>query len=323
MIAVGIRAALSWLSPAGPGGRLSILIFHRVHERPDELFPDEPDAVRFEQRMRWVRDWFNVVPLTEGIERLFAGTIASRAMAITFDDGYADNERVAAPILNRLGLPATFFVATQFLDGGCMWNDRIIEAVRRCSCPRLDAGAVGLGELVLASAADRRAAVDAILVRTKHLEGTDRARATRAIVAAAGVGETPGPMMRPDQLRNLRRMGMDIGAHTVSHPILTRLPPPQAHAEIAQGKQHLEGILGEPVRLFAYPNGVPNQDYASEHVQMVRECGFSAAVSTAWGAARATSPRFQLPRFTPWDRSRLRWGVRLAVNLRRPEPAGA
>lgn len=314
---------MSWLSPAGPGGRLSILIFHRVHERADELFPDEPDAVRFEQRMRWVRDWFNVLPLADGIERLFAGTIPSRAMAITFDDGYADNERVAAPILRRLGLPGTFFVATQFLDGGCMWNDDIIEAVRRCVSPRLDASAVGLGELALASAADRRAAVDAILVRAKHLEGTDRVRVTRAIIAAAGSGEIPGPMMRPDQLRSLRGMGMDIGAHTVSHPILTRLPPAQARAEIAQGKQQLESILGEPVRLFAYPNGVPCQDYASEHVQMVRECGFSAAVSTAWGAARATSPRFQLPRFTPWDRSRVRWGVRLAANLRRPEPARA
>ena len=94
-----------------------------------------------------------------------------------------------------------------------------------------------------------------------------------------------------------------------------------AAAEIEEGKARLEAILGEPVRLFAYPNGVPQQDYAAEHARMARDCGFTAAVSTAWGAAGAQSDRFQLPRFTPWDRQRLRFGVRLMANLRRRDIA--
>lgn len=307
------------MSPAGPSGRLSILIFHRVLPAHDPLNPDEPDADEFEQRLRWLRDWFNVLPLAEAVQRLAAGTIPPRALAITFDDGYADNAEIAAPVLRRLGLTATFFVTTGYLGGGCMWNDRVIEAVRACRGDALDLREIGLGELDLAGPPARRRAAVAILNAIKHLEPAQRQVATEAVVAQAGGRAAPPLMMRVDQLRSLRRQGMDIGAHTVTHPILSRLAPDEARREMAQGKAELEHMIGERVALFAYPNGVPRQDYAAEHVRMVRDCGFDAAVSTAWGAASARSDRYQLPRFTPWDRQRLRFGARMLGNLRRRE----
>jgi peptidoglycan/xylan/chitin deacetylase (PgdA/CDA1 family) len=311
-----LRWPLSVLSPAGRKGRLSILIFHRVLAQPDPLFPDLPTAERFDATMSWVRSWFRVLPLRDAIDQLFRGTIPSRALAITFDDGYADNESIAAPILKRLQLTATFFVSTGFLDGGCMWNDRVIDAIRADTGPQIDLTSLGLGTLPLASAGQRRRAIDTILITIKHLEPQRRQAAVEAVVAAAGGVPPPAPMMRPDQVRNLRALGMDVGAHTVSHPILTRLEPAAAFEEMSGGKRELEGMLGEPVRLFAYPNGVPRQDYAAEHAAMARECGFEAAVSTSWGAASIGSDRYQLPRFTPWDHERWRWGARLLLNLR-------
>ncbi|WP_280154024.1 polysaccharide deacetylase family protein [Piscinibacter sp. XHJ-5] len=314
-----LRLPLSLLSPAGKRGRLSILIFHRVLPRPDPLSPDEPDAAEFEAQMRWVRSWFNVLPLGTAIDRLYAGTIPPRALAITFDDGYADNEELAAPILARLGMTATFFISTGYLGGGIMWNDRVIEAVRACEGDTLDVSAAGLGRHPVGSAGQRRAAIAALLKAIKHFEQPQRDAATDAIVAAAGGRPSPALMMQPEQVRRLRTLGMDIGAHTVSHPILTRLDAQQARDEMASGKRALEQLLGEPVELFAYPNGVPGQDYAAEHVAMAQACGFRAAVSTAWGAASAQSDRFQLPRFTPWDRARWLYGARLLGNLRRPD----
>lgn len=307
------------MSPAGRQGRLSILIFHRVLATPDPLFPDIPDALDFEAKMRWVRDWFNVVPLGSAAERLQAGSIPARALAISFDDGYADNEEVAAPILQRLGMPATFFVSTGFLDGGCMWNDRVIEAIRACRAEFIDLSAQGLGRHVLGSAQARRQAIDALLKDIKHLEPARRLALCDAIAEAAGTAAPPRLMMRPDQVRSLRSFGMDVGAHTVTHPILSRLGAVAARDEIGGSKEALEQIVGERVDLFAYPNGVPVQDYAGEHVQMVKQCGFSAAVSTAWGAGSQGSDRFQLPRFTPWNRDKLRYGAHLLANLRRVE----
>jgi len=311
-----LQLPLTLLSPSGPRGRLTILIFHRVLPQPDPLLAGNPDAVRFEAQMRWVQDWFKVLPLSAATDALFAGRLPARALSITFDDGYADNEEVAGPILHRLGLTATFFISTGYLDGRCMWNDRVIEAIRMCRADALDLSRIGLGDIALASTQDRQRAIDSVLPRIKHLEPDERADAVDAIVSAAGGDQPRSLMMRPEQVKRLRNLGMEIGAHTVTHPILTRLGRRAAEEEIGTSKDYLQGLLGERVAMFAYPNGAPGQDYDQVHVEMVRRCGFSSAVSTAWGAASARSDRYQLPRFTPWDRTRLRYGARLLWNMR-------
>jgi peptidoglycan/xylan/chitin deacetylase (PgdA/CDA1 family) len=126
-----MRWLFNALSPGADRARLSILIFHRVLPKADPLFPDEVDAERFDHICAWVRQWFNVLPLPDAARRLREGSLPPRALAITFDDGYADNFDVALPILQRHGLVASFFVATGFIDGGRMWNDTLIESVRR------------------------------------------------------------------------------------------------------------------------------------------------------------------------------------------------
>lgn len=318
-----LRLPLSVLSPAGQRSRLTILVFHRVLARPDPLGPDLPVAAEFEARMRWVKTWFNVLPLSEATDRLFKGTLPKRALAITFDDGYADNEELAAPILKKLGLTATFFIATGFLEGGCMWNDRITEAIRGYEADAIDLTPAGLTTYSLATEAVRLESISSVLTAIKNIETVRRQATTDAIVKLSGATHSPLLMMRPGQVRNLRALGMDVGAHTVTHPILTRLSASDAFAEMRDSKTELERIVGVPVCLFAYPNGVPGQDYVVEHAAMARECGFSAAVSTAWGAASMQSNRFQLPRFTPWDRTRLRYGVRLLGNFGRTEQIAA
>lgn len=315
-----LRLPFSLASPSGTRGRLNILIFHRVLPQRDPLFPDTPDARQFETQMRWVRNWFNVLPLAHAVKQLYDGVIPARALSITFDDGYADNREIAAPILRNLDLTATFFVSTGFLGGDSMWNDRIIEAVRGSRFDMLDLRQHELEVYDLSSLAARRRTIGALLSEIKHTEPRRRQSLADAVLLVSGAPPTEALMMNPEQVRELRTLGMDVGAHTVTHPILTRVSIAQALEEIVRSKDTLEQLLDEPVQLFAYPNGVPAQDYASEHVALVREAGFVASVSTAWGAASMRSDRFQLPRFTPWDRSRLRYGARLLANTWRAEP---
>jgi len=322
-----IKAMLSVLSPSAAGGRLSILIFHRVLPAPDPIFPGEVDARQFDQIVGWVKDWCHVLPLDEACARLKAGTLPPRAAAITFDDGYADNHDQALPILRRHGLCATFFVATGFLDGGRMWNDTVIEALRHCPRAEVDlAGVVPAGArpdgtplaplvLPLRTPGERADAIQAVLGAIKYLQPAHRLSVADDLAHHCGVKPANDLMMTSDQVRALRRQGMQIGAHTCSHPILAKLPAAQARDEIAASKTALESLLGERVDMFAYPNGRPGQDYSDESVAIVRELGFAVAVSTAPGAARAGSDLFQLPRFTPWDRTRGRFGLRFAKNL--------
>ena len=315
---------MSRLSPGGPGARLSITIFHRVHAQADPLFPDEVDSQRFNQICAWLAAWFNVLPLDEAVRRLADGSLPPRALAITFDDGYADNCAVALPILRAHGLPATFYIATGFLDGGRMFNDSVIETVRRCQAERLDLSGLGLtglgkglGELPLDDMAARSAAIGRILGAIKYLPLEERLHTAQRIADLAEVATLPDNlMMSSAQLRILATGGMQIGAHTVSHPILMRLTDVEARREIARSKDDLEQCLGQPVRQFAYPNGRPGTDYGAREVALVRSLGFDAAVTTAPGAASAGADPFQLPRFVPWDRSRLRWAAKLGRNLR-------
>jgi peptidoglycan/xylan/chitin deacetylase (PgdA/CDA1 family) len=318
------RALFDWSAPAGPRARLSLLIYHRVVRAADPLFLDIPDAGRFERTMLWVKQWFNVLPLPVAVERLRLGTLPARPLSITFDDGYADNEAVALPILSRLEMPATFFIATGFLDdGGLMWNDSVIESIRSCEFDTLDLSALGLGVFPLGSITMRRAAIDTLLATIMHYAPSRRAESVVAIAEAAGGTVKGNFMMSSEQIRRLSAAGMTIGGHTVTHPILARLDPHTAKREIDEGKMRLEEIIGDRIDLFAYPSGRPGRDYAAEHTEMVRECGFRAAVSTAWGVATAGADCFQLPRFTPWDRSQWRFGLRLAQNLRRTNYAMA
>lgn len=313
-----LRSLFSLLSPKGAQARLSILIFHRVLSEPDPLLPGEPDAASFDRLCAWVAEWFQVLSLDAAVACLKRGDLPARAMVITFDDGYADNHEVAMPILQRHGLVATFYVATGFLDGGRMWNDTVIESVRACQLPALDVahlGINGLAKLPLGDDAQRRAAIRALLGSLKYRPVDERLQLVHQVVEAVAAPLPGGVMLRSDQVKALRQAGMTIGAHTVSHPILLKLTAEQARREIDQSRQHLEAILGEPVRHFAYPNGVPGRDLSNATAKLVRDMGFDSAVTTAWGAARLGADSFQLPRFTPWDRSRWKFGARLARNL--------
>ena len=172
-----LKQAFQLASPGGDKGHLSILIFHRVLPEPDPLFPDEPDVARFEQIVQWLKEWFNVLPLNEAVIRLQRGNLPPRAAAITFDDGYADNLVCAHPILRKHSLPATYFVATGFLDGGRMWNDTIIESVRGTTQPEIDGAFLGLGVLPMNSIADKRTALAKIIPAVKHLPVGQRSEA--------------------------------------------------------------------------------------------------------------------------------------------------
>ncbi|MBT9505807.1 polysaccharide deacetylase family protein [Rhodoferax sp.] len=311
-----LKPALQWMSPSGPRAKLSVLIFHRVLPEPDKLFPDEMHARRFDALCGWLASWFNVLPLDQAVAHLQTGTLPARAACITFDDGYADNYHVAMPILKRHGLTATFFIATGFLDGGRMWNDTIVESVRACQREMLDLSPLDLGQHELDTIDARRATIASLIDQIKYRSVEERISATEQIARLAAVQLPCDLMMTSNEVKAMRQAGMQIGAHTMSHPILARLTEEQARMEIRGSKAFLEQLLGERIGLFAYPNGKPHEDYTPQTVDIVRKIGFDAAVSTQWGASAMDEDLFQIRRFTPWDTTKMRFGARLVANLR-------
>jgi len=296
--------------------RLLILIFHRVHPVPDPLFPGEPDATRFDSLLGMIKSSFRVLSLRAAVTALRNRSLPPRSLVITFDDGYADNADVALPLLRRHGLCATFFVSTGFLDGaGCMWNDALIEAVRRTTVRQVDLADWGLASLAAGSIAERQRLIEVLLGHGKYLPTCERNEFVKAIQARVSVpGDFPDLMMTSAQVRALYGAGMEVGGHTINHPILTSLRLDDCKLEIQGGRERLQEIIDAPVDVFAYPNGKPRRDYDQTHVAVVRQLGFVAAVSTAGGAASAEDDLYQLPRYTPWGARPLIWSARLFRN---------
>ena len=293
------RNLLNLLSPAGRRARLMVFPYHRVQQNEDPLLPGTPSTARFERQLQRIRRYLNPLPLAEAIERLRAGTLPARAVALTFDDGYANNLQIAAPLLNKYGIPATVFVAVDAVERGIMWNDILIEAVRGAG-ERIDAGALGLAPIEL-TGRDRLAVANELISQALYMPTQERLAASEAVWAANADRDVPRQMMTPDQVRELAELGITIGAHTVNHPILRSLPEAEAREEIDASRRWLEDVTGQAVTLFAYPNGKLGKDYDHRHADMVRDLGFIGAVAANWGCATRDSSTYELPRFKPWE----------------------
>jgi peptidoglycan/xylan/chitin deacetylase (PgdA/CDA1 family) len=307
-----LRLAGNAIAPRGIGaGRLCIVNYHRILETPDPLLESEPDVKTFHWQMKLLAECFNVMPLHQALNALATQRMPPRAVCITFDDGYRSTHDLALPILKKFNLPATVFVTTGYVGEGNMWNDKIIEAVRRLPNGTLDLREARLGVHTITSLEERKRAIRRLTEDAKYLPPKERHDLTLKLEKLADGVFTEELMLTREMIRAMAQQGVEIGAHTISHPILTSLSDDNAREEIARGKQQLESIIGKPVRLFAYPNGKVGMDFDGRHVAMAKEAGFDAAFTTAMGAANSGHDRFQIPRSRPWDATPFFFGLRL------------
>jgi peptidoglycan/xylan/chitin deacetylase (PgdA/CDA1 family) len=276
------------------------------------MSPNEPTTAWFRGLIAELAARFDIISLSEAISRADAGELRGRSLSITFDDGYADNFTAALPVLEAFAAPATFFVATDFLDGGRMWNDSIIETFRRLPEGIYELELPDSPQLKLSDWDSRRTAANLTIHAWKHLPPAERQARVDALAGRVS-GLPTDLMMSSEQLRAMAGSPWAaIGGHTRSHPILCALPEDQARKEIKGGKEDLEGWLQREVELFAYPNGKRGRDYAAAHADLVKDAGFRAAVATDWGTLDASTDRYAIPRFTPWRQNLARFSIDLA-----------
>jgi peptidoglycan/xylan/chitin deacetylase (PgdA/CDA1 family) len=248
-----------------------VLSYHGVREaNGDEESVSLPwlhfAAREFEAHCRFIREACNPISLSQWRDASNGGSpLPPRPVLLTFDDGYRSVLTVAHGILSKYEIPAVAFIVT--------------EAVER-------------SELLWFDAVDRthgEKTVDAM----KHLpfdEWLVRTRACAAIVKC----DDPNAPLSVDEVRLLAETGLfEIGAHTMSHPMLTLADQPVQAAEIRGSKEKLESWIGTQVHAFAYPNG----DFTDETVRLVREAGFSCAFTAREGFSPRSCMSFAMPRF--------------------------
>jgi peptidoglycan/xylan/chitin deacetylase (PgdA/CDA1 family) len=273
----GVRACKSGASAGSPARRArpsrsargAVLLYHRVDRVADvHGLSVAPDV--FETHLAWLRSTCRVLPLEQmmstPIERL-----PERAVALTFDDGYVDNLREAAPRLEQKGLPATFFVTTRWLDaiGEYWWDglermllgDRLVPSVLEVVLP-------GTRTVTIE---ERRAAHDRLHELLVHASLTERDRAIAALAAWSGGGAARLRPMTADEIRELaRRPGVVVGAHSVNHLCLPDQPAAVREQEVQESRSVLARLLAAPVDLFAYPYGAVTAEVAGGVRRMCR-----------------------------------------------------
>ncbi len=309
-----IHLLISKLSSLVSSGKLSILIYHQVFEQKDELRSSEPDAKEFHWQMELIRKYMTPLSLSEAIAHIKADTLPRNAVCISFDDGYINNLTIAAPILKSLSIPATVFISTSFIEGKNMWNDRLIDLIAEVS-GEMKLSALDLKPVHLDTTEKKVQLIGELIGSIKYRDKEERSQIIDALYDENGVQERPRKMMDEMQIKQLHSYNIDVGAHTVDHPILKSHDEAEQKRQIVQSKVTLEGILGQEVIGFAYPNGKLGVDYDETSKSLVASSGFQYAVSTDWGFSTKETNPYKLLRFTPWDKKPLKFHFRLVLNL--------
>jgi len=236
------------------------MVFEDLHVRAGEL----------EAHCRLLRETCQPISLTDWRTALRNGSsLPARPVLVTFDDGYRTVFTLARPLLQRYGIPAAVFVCSQPVERRRLfWHDAVAQACGEPEVQRLKAAPFNQWQTSCEQYAREAAGDD------PHAPLT--AAEVRALAATAGI---------------------EIGAHTVAHPILARASRAEQREQIQRNKTVLEQWTGGAVTAFAYPNGRPEVDYTKDTVELVKESGFALAFTTRHGFAGTAEPALEHSRF--------------------------
>jgi peptidoglycan/xylan/chitin deacetylase (PgdA/CDA1 family) len=288
--------------------RLLILTFHRVlPEHLREQYP-LPGLAVTPEALRWIIEqlmpFFEVYTVTDCRKRLSRGEHSRPLLSITFDDGQLDNYLYAAPVLDEIGVPGTFYLPTDFVGTDrLLWHDEVAFAWSADELPgTLDRSmlrSLGLidpdGEVV--------ADVAEVLTRLKQIGSAQRNDFVTQLRRCGG-GAVPdwAKLMTWENAADLEHRGHEIGSHSRTHELLPQLEPADQESELAGSRDAIAANLGGDSPLsFCYPNG----DYADTTISLARRLQYDNAVTTSWGINSPGDSPFSLKR-CDMDMDRLR-----------------
>ena len=278
-----------------------IIYYHRVNDSDDAFFAATPVEV-FREQIRYLARNFSIVSLDDIAKGRFGESTFS--VAITFDDGYRDNFLYAFPILKELGLPATIFLATDYIGSGEIpWYDQVCLACKLTQANVLDMTDSGGPLLNLTSSAQRLSAAQKLLPWLRSLSFSDRKESIQRILVRLKTNVRlawPNMMLDWSEVRQMAKQGITFGGHTKSHPVLSSITGNHLRDEVGGSKKKIESMLQTSVAHFAYPFG-KYADVGNEAKQAVIDAGFETAVTTENGFNVPSSDLFALRRFTPWE----------------------
>jgi peptidoglycan/xylan/chitin deacetylase (PgdA/CDA1 family) len=284
-----------------PSRQLAILRYHAICGSEGYSYADPAICITpasFEEHVAYLTRAYAVVRLEDAVRALAdEKPLPPNAVAITFDDGYADNF-AAARTLAKYGASATFYLTAGCLAGGePFWPAELRHLLREIRDERITvrAGATAI-EIDLISDQAREAALRRLTKLFKSHPIPVRDDMRQQLRDRARTTDLPRIMLTWDEVREMHAMGMTIGSHTMTHPNLPSAGLDAARDELVRSRQRLEHELGCAVTMFSYPNGGAEQYMTGELSQVVRETSYTAAVTSRNAFAGRHSDLYALER---------------------------
>jgi peptidoglycan/xylan/chitin deacetylase (PgdA/CDA1 family) len=285
------------------GPSAAILMYHSVMEDPGSQEAYLGEIIHsqkvFRQQIELLARRFRPTSLDQ-VERFINGKaeIPDRAVVVTFDDGYTDNYEIAAPVLNELGVPATFYATVECVDRRMLpWPARLRFCFRKTKQKRWTDSSGKVWPL--SNQPERESAFLRSCDECCQLTGAVQEKYV-ASVANELDNQVPvdsgALMMNYDQMRALVRQGHIVGSHTLTHPNMAYVNSDVARHEMIESKRRLEQELGNPVLHFAYPCPALSPHWTEGTVATSREIGYATAVTTNGGLARQGDDTLRLKR---------------------------
>jgi peptidoglycan/xylan/chitin deacetylase (PgdA/CDA1 family) len=256
---------------------LAVLCYHGLRSGVRQGTPFEPLHVAvetFDSHCRLLRESCHPIGADALLTALDHGApLPPRAVLVTFDDGYRTVLTLGKPVLERYGIPAVVFVCSDPVSRGrLLWYDAVARARSEAEAERL-----------------------------KTLPFAEWQSAVGAFDTSAALSDPYAPLSI-DELRSLAAApGIEIGGHTLQHPILSHASAGEQERQIGDDKRAIEEWTGQPARMFSYPNGRPRLDYTAAAREIVARCGYQAAFTTESAYARPSNDKYELPRFLMLD----------------------
>lgn len=275
------------------GAGAVVLRYHSVLEHPGDL--DDVigsgivhSAELFEQQMRVIAESFEPVTMDDILE--FAegrSMLPSRAVAVTFDDGFADNATVAAPIMERHGVRGAFYVTTGTIHPSPPpWFIRVRRAFLHTRSKTYRSPVDGR-QLYLQTPQQNREAFIEACQQCAVQELEQQLAWLGQLEEMLGLEPYQHPlMMSEEQIRRLDSAGHIVGSHSVSHCNMAHITESSLRREFSESKQDLERVLGKNIHHFSYPSPILQPHYHGATVNMSREVGYRTGVTCSHGLVK-------------------------------------
>ena len=290
-----------------PSRNIAILRYHAVCGPEGYPYADPHLCVTpagFERHVAYLASNYEVLPLPEIVSRLRVNRpLPSNVVALTFDDGYADN-LAAARTLNKYGASGTFYMTACCIEGTePFWPSEIRYLVRAIPDGVLTLRVPGKQiDMPFSTPAERNAALVHITHLLKAHPIPVREQLREQLRSLANHVKMPSIMLSWEQVNTMAELGMTIGAHTMTHANLPSAGLVDATAEITGSKKLIEERTGRPVTMFSYPNGGAESYFTPELEQVVQRAGFQAATTSRNGFATAGCNLYAIKRVQVQER---------------------